>query len=231
MEGPELHGKFVGLVNLMVIVILSTACHEFAHAFLADRFGDPTPRRAGRITFNPFAHVHPIYTVALPAVLYWFGGILMAAAFTPVTVANMRRPRLHGLLTSLGGPVTNLLLAFLALGALGAFLVAAGGVTEASAPGLRNVRAFLAMAVLFNAFIAFFNFLPIPPLDGSDLVAFLLPGRLRASWYENRTYFSMAFLVLLFAGAFDGLLGPVMEGTRLVLEASIAFFNGVARGG
>ena len=63
--------RFLDLLNFMAVLILSVAFHEAAHAWLADRFGDDTPRTHGRMTFNPFAHVHPILTIALPAYFYW----------------------------------------------------------------------------------------------------------------------------------------------------------------
>jgi Zn-dependent protease len=222
--------KLLGLANLMTVVILSTACHEFAHALTADHFGDQTPRRAGRITFNPFAHIHPIYTVALPAILYLVHGGFMAAAFTPVNPKNMRNPRLHGLLTALAGPATNLLLAVVGFVALAVLIFAVGGLGPESPRGTLHVFSFFEMAVRLNLLLALFNFLPIPPLDGSDLVGFVLPGRLRAWWYGVRSYATMLFVILLFTGCLEFLIGPALDGANGVLDAGIRLVNGLAHG-
>jgi Zn-dependent protease len=222
--------RMLGLLNLMAVVVLSTACHELAHAFTADHFGDDTPRRAGRITFNPLAHIHPIYTVALPAILYLTNGGFMAAAFTPVNTRNMRNPRLHGLLTALAGPATNLLLAVLGFLALAVLILAVGGLDQGTSRGTWHVFNLFEMAVRLNLLLAVFNFLPIPPLDGSDLVGFALPGRLRAAWYGMRSYATLVFAVLLFSGSLEFLIGPVVHVANGALDAGIRFVNGMAHG-
>lgn len=222
--------RMLTFLNLMTVVVLSTACHELAHAFTADHFGDDTPRRAGRITFNPLAHIHPLYTVALPAILFLTNNGFMAAAFTPVNIRKMRNPRLHGLLTALAGPATNLLLAILGFVALGILILAVGGLDRDTARGTQQVFGFLEMAVRLNLLLAVFNFLPIPPLDGSDLVGFALPGRLREWWYGMRSYATLVFAVLLFTGSLDFLIGPVVGAAGSALDEGIRLVNRVAHG-
>jgi Zn-dependent protease len=222
--------KVLGLLNFMTVLVLSTACHEFAHAWLADRFGDDTPRRHGRMTFNPFAHVHPIYTIALPAVLFWTSGAFMAAAWTPVNPSKMRRPRLHGLLVSLGGPAANLLVSLGAFLVLAAGILAVGGIHEGTPKGGLRVLDILYMAVQLNLFLAMFNLIPIPPLDGSDLVGFLLPARLRLHWEGFRRYAWIVFLILLATNVLDRVLGPATRIAGSAVEFAVAVVNGVARG-
>jgi Zn-dependent protease len=228
---PEI--TFADLLAFLAVLVLSTACHEFAHAWCADRFGDDTPRRAGRISFNPFVHIHPIYTVLLPAVMFWSsqGNSFMAAAWTPVQRANMRHPRVHGLLTALAGPATNLALAALFFIVLAVFLLAVGGI-EPGGPVTRNVAfaMFLNMAVKMNLFLSIFNFLPIPPLDGSDLVAFVLPASLRVRWYEARRYAWVGFLVLMMTGVLNLVLDPPMRLADDAVGLGLHLVNGVALG-
>lgn len=222
--------KVLDLLNFMTVLVLSTACHEFAHAWLADRFGDDTPRLHGRMSFNPFVHVHPIFTIALPAILFWTKGAFMAAAWTPVSPWKMRKPRLHGLLVSLGGPAANLAVSLGAFLVLAVGILAAGGIHEGTPD--RGLRVFnlLYMAVQLNLFLAMFNLVPIPPLDGSDLVGFLLPADLRAHWEDFRRHSWILFGVLLVTGVLGKVLGPATEVVGSAVDFAVAVVNGVARG-
>lgn len=147
----------LGLLARIIALLVAIAVHEFAHAFVADRLGDPTPRDAGRLTLNPFKHLSPWGTLFL--FLFRFGW----SQPVPVNANNFRRPAQGMLLTSLAGPVSN-------------FLVAA-----VSAIAIRFVPANTYMPMLFqelvflNLVLMIFNLLPIPPLDGSSLLPFILP--------------------------------------------------------
>ena len=218
-------------VNLMTVVILSIAFHEFAHAWLADRFGDPTPRMAGRISFNPFVHIHPIWTVLLPAVLFWTNTGFMAAASTPVNPARMRKPRLHGLLTALGGPAANLLLACVGFAVLSVFLLAVGGAGKGGRIGNVRVADLLYMATSRNLMLAVFNFLPLPPLDGGEMIGSALPAGLRGYWGVVRRNASMIFIILAVTGLLWRIVGPIMVGAEAVLDFGVGIVNGIAHGG
>ena len=230
------HNKVLDLVNFMAILILSTACHESAHARLAVRFGDETPREHGRISWNPFVHLHPIYSLLLPAVVFWQTGSYFAGAFTPVNPARMRNPRLHSLLVALGGPVTNFLLALLFFGVLSGFLFHIGGI-DRNVRGLgisdqnRNLLDVLLMAVQLNLFLGIFNFLPLPPLDGSDLIAFVLPPRLRVRWIEFRRYAWILFVILMATDVLATLLRPAMDAADSAVWYAFGAVNEIARGG
>ena len=228
------HSRLLDLVNFMAILIVSTACHEAAHARLAVRFGDETPREHGRMSWNPFVHVHPIYTLLLPAVFYWTTGSVFGGAFTPVNPSRMRNPRLHSLLVSLGGPATNFLLALLFFGVLSGFLFFIGGVDrEVRGLGItdqqRNLLEVLHLAVRLNLFLGMFNFLPIPPLDGSDLVAYALPYRLRERWIEFRRNAWILFLVLMATGALGVIMDPAVKVADGAFDASFNWVNAYAR--
>jgi Zn-dependent protease len=221
-------GKVLDFVNFMAVLIFSTACHEFAHAGLADRFGDPTPRAHGRISFNPFVHVDPFFTVLLPAVLYWTGAGFMAAAWTPVDPSRMRKPHVHGLLTALAGPATNVVLAAFFFAVVAVHVLVIGGITPDTGDRHRDFAGVLVMAVRMNLFLAIFNFLPVPPLDGSNLVAFLLPPRLRARWEGLRRHAWILFAVLLMTGALEPILGPPMRAANALVGEGIAAVNSLA---
>lgn len=217
-------------VNFMSVLIVSTACHEAAHARLADRFGDDTPRMAGRISWNPFVHVHPIYTIALPAILFWTTGSYISAAFTPVNPSKMRNPRLHSLLVALGGPAMNLVLALVFFAALAGFVLAIGGYGPESLDREKNVLEVLFLGVHLNLFLACFNMLPVPPLDGSDLVGFLLPPRWHRHWVDLRRHAWLLFALLLLTGVLDKVLGPATRASGRVVAEALDVVNRFARG-
>src|ERR671923_2381270 len=172
--------SFDGWTAAFVILSLVPAVvlHEVSHAATAAAFGDPTARRAGRLTLNPIRHVDPFGTVILPGLLIVLaligtgsGVVFGYAKPVPANSAKLRRPRLHMLLVSLAGPITNAVLA-------GAAVLTLRGTTFLS---FRTAQ-FLGVWILVNTLLAGFNLLPMPPLDGSELVAVALPARLRGVW-------------------------------------------------
>lgn len=157
----------------VLCLVVATAFHEFAHAYVADRLGDPTPGREGRVTLNPLAHADPVGTLALPAM----AGLLHLPVFgwgRPV----MTQPRYYtrrfsmraGMaMVSFAGPLANLVQAALTLGVIKLLMVA--GVAR---PGLFEV---LVTFFMLNVTLAFFNLLPVHPLDGGKILAWMLPAR------------------------------------------------------
>lgn len=224
--------RFLDLLNFMAILILSVAFHEAAHAWLADRFGDDTPRAHGRMTFNPFAHVHPIFTIAIPAYFWWAteGKGFLFMAMTPVRPWQMRRPRLHGMLTALGGPAASLLLGIACFAAMVLFVVAIGGIGPETGPGQKKAILLLVLAVQLNVFGAFFNLVPVPPLDGASIVEFFLPRSVRPAWDAFRSYSWIVFGVLMFTGVLSKLLLPVMELTGDLVNLGLVLGDRIAGG-
>ncbi len=157
----------------VLCLVVATAFHEFAHAIVAHRLGDPTPSREGRVTLNPMAHADPVGTLALPVI----AGLMHLPVFgwgRPV----MTQPRFYtrrfsmraGMaMVSFAGPLANLLQAAVTLGVIKLLLVA--GVMQ---QGLLDV---LRVFFLLNITLAFFNLLPVHPLDGGKILAWLLPPR------------------------------------------------------
>ena len=166
--------------------------HEAAHALASDLLGDPTARSAGRLSLNPLRHLDPFGCLCLLAV-----GIGWAKP-VPVDPRNFSRPRLDMALTAAAGPVSNLLMAWLAL--IGAKL--AGWLLPAG-QGSYLFYLFLLNLCLINISLAVFNLLPIPPFDGSRILAALLPGRAGAWMYRNGRWILLAVLALLFFGVLD----------------------------
>ncbi len=164
----------VSEATLIVIAVLlpSVILHEVAHGAMAYAFGDGTAKRAGRLTLNPFAHVDPVGTVIVPAITVLSGwGFFGWAKPVPVTVSRLRSPRNHGVLVALAGPAVNAVIAAVAGFAFVSFY-------RGGDPLWAQVLFWLGMV---NVWVAAFNLLPVPPLDGSVLVERLLP----ASWWPE----------------------------------------------
>lgn len=183
-------------VIFIAVVIPSIILHEVSHGWVARTFGDHTAERAGRLTLNPIAHIDPFGTVILPVMLALFGGPPFGYAKpVPVNPGNMRKPRDHGMLTSLAGPAVNIVLA------VGAALIINGlGVERVFAPDASLwVDALVAFGIV-NVVLAAFNLLPVPPLDGSAVIERFLPVRALPGWHKLRQYslllvFGLVFLV------------------------------------
>lgn len=171
-------------VALVVILIFALALHEAAHAAVANWRGDDTAKKLGRITLNPIKSIDPFLTIILPALLYFvlpailltppliFGG----AKPVPVVPAKLHHPYRDMMWVALAGPATNFVLAFLSMIALKGLLVA--DVVE-----VNDLTAKILMgSVQFNILLTVFNMLPIPPLDGSRVLTYVLPGRLRGGF-------------------------------------------------
>ncbi len=175
------------------ILIPSLILHEISHGWVALAFGDDTAKRAGRLSLNPIRHVDPIGTLLVPAIMVLSGwGFFGWAKPVPVTVSRLRSPRNQGVLVSLAGPFTNIVLAALS-GLLFYGLYSRGGQLTPT-PGL--VERIIFYAGLVNLWVAFFNLIPIPPLDGSALLERLLPG----SWWPQYLRIRPYGLPIIFGG-------------------------------
>lgn len=171
-------------------IILAITIHEFAHALAADKLGDPTPRAYGRLSLNPLTHLDPIGTILLPILAIISRLPLIGwAKPTPIDPYNFHSPRRDEIIVSLAGPASNLILAFI-------FSL------------FPNFYTYLLASV--NIYLALFNLLPIPPLDGSKVLLNLLPEHLSRQWQQTfeRTSYLIIFL-LLFTGILPRLLNPV----------------------
>jgi len=168
-------------------IIIAIGIHEFAHCFMADRLGDPTPRSMGRLTLNPLAHLDPLGTLMI-----LITGLFGWGKPSPFDPYNLKHPKKDTAVIALAGPVSNLILAAL----LSLIL------RTASLP--QNVGLIVFGLLTLNVNLALFNLLPVPPLDGSKILGVFLTNEqaLRLSSFAGRNSFLLLFLFILplFAG-------------------------------
>lgn len=189
----------------LVVLIFSAILHEVMHGVVADRLGDPTARVMGRLTLNPIPHLDPIMSIALPALLVLSGSpvIFGAAKPVPVNPIHFKDPRKDMALTALAGPLTNVFLAVIAAQII-KFVPTS---TSASLGGPIDplLHPLLYTIVLYNLMLAIINLIPIPPLDGSKVIAAILPDDLAQSYLSIQQFgiFILFFLLIFPIGGFS----------------------------
>ncbi len=180
------------IVAPLVCVMLSTVVHEASHAWVAWKLGDPTAKMAGRLSLNPAKHLDPFGSVLLPLVMAYMGGPVFAYAKpVPFNPYNLRKPERDEALVALAGPVSNLLQAAVAAAAYALLHPGyTGGYTA-----LFWVLSVLSVFVIVNCSLAFFNLIPLPPLDGSKILSLFVKGEARDT-YSKIQYYSMPILLI-----------------------------------
>ncbi|MBV6521413.1 MAG: hypothetical protein MNPFHGCM_01549 [Gemmatimonadaceae bacterium] len=190
--------NFEKFLLLAPVILFSMVAHEYAHGWAAKRQGDHTAERLGRLTWNPLKHIDPFMTVLLPLLTFFGSGgsfIFGGAKPVPVVPGNYRNYRRGDIIVSLAGIVTNLVLTVLCAALLAGFGVIGRAVVAAN-DSVAILQLMLDRAIIFNLVLAVFNLLPIPPLDGSHVMKYLLPP----AWalrYQQLGRFGILFLVLL----------------------------------
>lgn len=218
--------SFVIAVFEFVLLIFSLSVHECAHAWMASRLGDQTARLQGRVTLNPMYHIDVLGTLIFPALIVFgpfigfnfFGGLLIGwAKPTPVTTRNFRKIVRDDNLTTFAGPVSNLVLVFLAFVALAVMaLVIRGGhdlvidtfisvlsgrvLGMTTSTGAQATAILCSLAILINLSLFFFNLLPIPPLDGSRILRNVMPYRAVQAY--DRIPIWISYLLMIFVGGY-----------------------------
>jgi Zn-dependent protease len=216
----------VDILFQLIVFLFAISIHESAHAWMANRCGDPTARMLGRITLNPIKHIDPIGTILLPLIAMFahFPAIGWAKP-TPVDPRNFRNHVLDDILTSVAGPVSNFLVASIAvlllivisfLSPLGHHIVRSlpfsyrlGVVGLGSDSVLVPVCLLLYEAMIINVVLGVFNLIPVPPLDGSHVLRHFLSDSIRRM-YDTLGIFALIALVFLGGGLLGRLIFPVV---------------------
>jgi Zn-dependent protease len=199
------------VIRLLVIFVAITV-HEFAHAYVADLAGDPTPRMMGRVTLNPLKHLDPLGTVFIVLTVVWGFGIGWGKPVL-VRTEKMRNPRWDNFGVSIAGPISNVLQAVIFAMILRTLLAAGFE--------LQPLVRMMSVGVSVNVALAVFNMIPLGPLDGHWILGAFLPEPMRTQWYQfNRGVGSILLLGLVLFPAENGtilsaLIKPIVE--RLVL--------------
>ena len=185
-------------------VIFAITLHEVAHGWVAMKFGDRTAQLQGRLTLNPFNHIDPLGTVAVPILLLILGGIVFGwAKAVPVNPNNFKRPKIDMAWVAVAGPISNLFMAF-----IWALIMKAGYTLGLNSSAGQFLVYSGAAGVAINLVLLVLNLLPVPPLDGSRVLTAFLSNRL--GYYYNRLepygFFILLGMMLL------GLLGPIISG-------------------
>ncbi|EOW9528854.1 site-2 protease family protein [Bacillus cytotoxicus] len=178
----------IPLVAMAIIIALSV--HEFAHAYIAYKFGDDTAKRQGRLTLSPMSHLDPIGMIAV--LILGFGW----ARPVPVNPYNFKRPRLAGILVSIAGPISNFLLAAIGL-IIWYVLLRIGVLTAIPFAVADTLGQFFEIFIVLNVVLLVFNLLPIPPLDGYRVMEDLAPANVRAKMTQYEKYGAIALLILV----------------------------------
>jgi Zn-dependent protease len=205
---------FGELLVSFVVLIASLTFHEAAHAWTANRLGDPTARLLGRLTLNPVAHIDPIGTILFPLIAMISNVPLIGwAKPVPVDMRHLRSPRRDFAIIALAGPVSNLILA-IAAAAVGSALF--GNDPDAMRSG-GLLPTGLLYFVIINVLLAVFNMIPIPPLDGGNVLIGILPMRLAAMVAQLRSWGFLLLYLLLLTGMLNAITRPVRNFILAVL--------------
>jgi Zn-dependent protease len=204
-----------GIISLFVVFFAITV-HEASHGWAALKMGDPTAYQMGRITLNPIRHIDPIGTVLLPLMLIIMGAPPFGwAKPVPVNPLNLKDPRRDNLIISIAGPASNIAVALVAFVILKILMGVNPGLLYSSGGGLANLLSPLITIVYYtiviNVILAFFNLIPIPPLDGSGVVMGLISEEAAQKYEQIRPYGFFILILLIMTGFIGRILGVVLR--------------------
>jgi len=198
---------FADIFISFIVLLFSLTVHEMAHAWTADRLGDPTARLLGRISLNPIVHADPLGTIVLPLVALLTNAPLIGwAKPVPVTLRYLRHPRRDYILVAAAGPASNLVLAVFAATLLAILPISPHtlGESNVSVP----LASILSRLMALNVLLAVFNMIPIPPLDGGNVLGGLLPLNLAVLFNKVRPYGFVLLYALVLSGGFEMIVLP-----------------------
>ena len=220
----------VDQLYILPILLFSVIIHEIAHGVMALRLGDPTARSMGRLTLNPISHIDPVGSILVPLFSLLVAGRVFIAWAKPVPVnpLNFSNYKRDDILVAVVGPLSNIALAFACTVAV--ILVGLVGAPVAGLPfpmfaeGVAFLLKMFYGGVYLNIVLAVFNLIPVPPLDGSHVVASLLPDRL-ADQYRNIGFFGIFVVIFLMrVPLFSSMFNGIINGISLPFESVIRLF-------
>ena len=177
------------------VVFVCSPVHELSHAFVAYKLGDRTAKNEGRLTFNPIKHIDPIGMIMI--LLFGIG----YAKPVPVNMRNFENPKQGMALVALAGPASNLIMAWISC-----FLMYAVGRYSGTSTVIHYLTVFFLFSTYINISLGVFNLLPIPPLDGSKILAAVLPNKVYYKYMMYERYVMIALMILLFTGVLGGVI-------------------------
>jgi Zn-dependent protease len=199
-----------GFILFMVALLFSLSVHETGHALVSYWFGDDLAKSQGRISLNPAVHVDPFGTLLFPAISFFTGvGFLGWAKPVPVNPFAWRNKRVANFWVSIAGIIGNLLIALCA-GILIRVLMTAGIFSDSSNGATEALTKFLIILFQLNVALAIFNFLPIPPLDGSKILQSILPDSMAESLEQLDRFGFLILFLLLPTGVFGMVYAAIM---------------------
>ncbi|WP_419180326.1 site-2 protease family protein [Bacillus xiapuensis] len=200
---------------VVITLVIAFTFHEFAHAYVAYKFGDMTAKNQGRLTLNPIRHLDPIGTI-----LIFIAGFGWARP-VPVNRFFFKNPRLAGVLVSVAGPISNFVLASLGF-------IIWYGMVKSGVDISNNLHDFLELFVQLNVVLFIFNLLPFPPLDGYRIIEDLAPNGIRAKMTQYESYGAFIFLILVITPLDRYTISPLMYGViPSVLSGLSNFYYGL----
>lgn len=215
---------------ILPILLFSIVVHEVAHGWMALRLGDSTARDSGRLTLNPIPHIDPIGSIAIPLLSYLSVGSVFIAWAKPVPInpANFRNYRRDDILVSIVGPFSNLLVAF---GCAVFYIISErvfGPLNLIEKNMQREIAAFFihmfAAGITLNIFLAVFNLIPVPPLDGSHVLSSLLPAELGERYHQIGFFGILLVILLMRLDPFRNFIFTVVMTMRIPYEIFIHQF-------
>ena len=211
------------LMNVVIgipITLIALTGHEFAHGFVSDRLGDPTPRQQGRLTLNPLAHLDLVGTILM--IITGFGW----AKPVMINPRYYKNPKTGMALTAAAGPLANLIMAFLGLLLYAVFFIINAKLSLGWDTAVRAAGTVMYLFAYRNLCFMIFNIIPIPPLDGFKVLGLIVPNNIYYKILQYERYAMIIIMVLSLTGAFSFIIG---NGVNAVMNGIMSLLDGLVR--